>query len=91
MTSNTARRRTCSTIRSKNSREVGSIQCASSNVASTGRPRDNAANWLVSASNNFSRFFCGLKLSSAAALGSDSNSLNSANSLSLGMPGASTD
>ena len=36
-TSSTGSRRTRSTVRSSNSREVGSIQCASSNTISTGR------------------------------------------------------
>ena len=38
MTSKTGRRRTRSTVRSSSSREVGSIQCASSNTIKTGRP-----------------------------------------------------
>ncbi len=63
ITSSTGSRRAPSTIRSSSSREVGSIQWASSNTISTGRCRVSASNWLSTASNSFSRLRCGLRLS----------------------------
>jgi hypothetical protein len=78
------------TAKSSNSREVGSIQWASSNTISTGRRRASAASWLRTASNNFSRLRCGLRLSPVAELGNDNSSLNSMRSSSSRMPGASS-
>jgi hypothetical protein len=66
--SSTGRCRTRSTVRSSNSREVGSIQWASSNTISNGRCCASASSWPSRASNNFSRLRCGLRLSSAAEL-----------------------
>ena len=87
--SSTGRCRTRSTVRSSNSREVGSIQWASSNTISTGRRRASASSWLSSDSNCFSRLRCGLRLRSEAELGNDNSSLNSVISSSSRMPAAS--
>jgi hypothetical protein len=85
----TRSRCTRSMVRSKSSREVGSIQWASSNTISTGRCRASASSWLSNASNIFSRLRCGLRLRSAAELGNDKSSLNSVMSSSSRAPGAS--
>ena len=90
ITSNTGSRCTWSTIRSRSSREVGSIQWASSNTMSTVRCRASASSWLRNISNSFSRLSCGLRLRSAAELGSDNNSLNSAMSSSPREPGVTS-
>ena len=80
MISRTGSRRIRSIVRSNSSREVGSIQCTSSNTISTGRLRLKSSNRPSKASSVFSFFSCGVRFisDSAPPLGSDNRSATSA-------------
>ena len=89
--SSTGKLRTRSTVRSSSSREVGSIQCASSKTISTGCWHARPSSCRISASNVRSFLRWGLRFGSGwrSESGNDSKSARSATSSSDGMARAS--
>ncbi len=82
--SNTGRLRTRSTVRSSSSREVGSIQCASSKTITTGCWRARPSSCRISAASVRSFLRCGLRFGSGwrSEAGNDSRSARNATSSS---------
>ncbi len=89
--SSTGRLRTRSTVRSSSSREVGSIQCASSKTMTTGCWRARPSSCRISASSVRSFLRCGLRFGSGwrSEAGNDSRSARNATSSSGGAARAS--
>ncbi len=89
--SSTGRLGARSTIRSSTSREVGSIQCTSSKIMTTGRWRARPSSWRISASRVRSFLCCGLRFGSGwrSEAGKDIRSAMSATSSSNGVARAS--
>ena len=91
--SRTGRVRRCSTVRSSSSREVGSIQCASSKTITTGCWRARPLSWHISASSVRCFFWGGLRSGNGrrSEAGNDYRSAINATSSSGGAARASKD
>ena len=82
-----------SIMRSSSSREVGSIQCASSKIITTGCWCARPSSWRISASSVRCFFCCGLRFGSSwcSEAGNDSRSATSARSSGGGAARATKD
>jgi hypothetical protein len=86
--SSTGRLGTHSTMRSSSSREVGSLQCASSQTTTTRCRRANPSIWRISASSVVSFLRCGLRFGSGLRSDAGNDSRSATRHILVGRCGA---